>query len=74
MQAMHDILYHQTDLDSYDHKKFPGPVPRSFVGPLLVSGMASMLASVLTWRMLPKLMVQYVRKLECPGQRDGIKE
>lgn len=60
VQATHDILYHQTDLASYDHKMFPGPVPRSFVGPLILAGASSTLASILTWRMLPKLLVHYV--------------
>eukprot|EP01138_Halocafeteria_seosinensis_P006634 gb/GECG01006782.1/.p1 GENE.gb/GECG01006782.1/~~gb/GECG01006782.1/.p1 ORF type:complete len:709 (+),score=48.80 gb/GECG01006782.1/:1-2127(+) len=66
MQATHDILYHQTDLASYDHNDFPGPVPRSFVGPLIMAGASSMLASILTWRMLPKLLVHYVVRL-CIG-------
>ncbi|KAJ2492047.1 alpha-1,6- mannosyltransferase [Coemansia sp. RSA 2050] len=40
MQAVHDILKWGSVNSRYDHLSFPGVVPRSFVGPLLVSALA----------------------------------
>ncbi|KAN0063020.1 Dol-P-Man:Man(7)GlcNAc(2)-PP-Dol alpha-1,6-mannosyltransferase [Thecaphora frezii] len=40
IQAVHDILAHGTfsaSLPHYDHQRFPGAVPRSFIGPLLLA-------------------------------------
>lgn len=37
MQAIHDLLTFQTSLGDYDHLQFPGVVPRTFIGAILVS-------------------------------------
>lgn len=41
MQAVHDLIFldwsQNSITEQWDHKEFPGVVPRSFVGPLIIS-------------------------------------
>ncbi|VDP12854.1 unnamed protein product [Soboliphyme baturini] len=34
IQAVHDLLFYGTNITEYDHREFPGVVPRSFIGAL----------------------------------------
>lgn len=37
LQATHDLYYHGSDLEHFDHLQYPGVVPRTFVGPLILA-------------------------------------
>ncbi|KAI6656904.1 hypothetical protein LOD99_16206 [Oopsacas minuta] len=37
IQAVHDLIFYSwSDLEAFDHLEFPGVVPRSFIGPLIL--------------------------------------
>ncbi|KAM7472025.1 hypothetical protein LguiA_010208 [Lonicera macranthoides] len=55
IQAMHDISYHRHHIENYDHLEFSGVVPRTFLGAMLVSLLASPLTVAMSLLHLPKL-------------------
>ncbi|XP_054921762.1 dol-P-Man:Man(7)GlcNAc(2)-PP-Dol alpha-1,6-mannosyltransferase isoform X2 [Dermacentor andersoni] len=60
LQAIHDIIYHRTNISNYDHLEFPGVVPRSFVGPLMVALFAGPWVAVSTLMGLERIVAQFV--------------
>ncbi|KAK9480083.1 Alg9-like mannosyltransferase family-domain-containing protein [Lipomyces japonicus] len=58
LHAIHDILMHGSDIYSYDHFEFPGVVPRTFIGAIVISLLAKPVQLLAPWT--SKFALQYI--------------
>lgn len=60
IQAIHDVIFHGSQLELYDHVEFPGAVPRTFFGALIVGGITKLFQMLIS--IDNKLSIQIVAR------------
>lgn len=60
IQAIHDVIHETSNVDSYDHLQFPGVVPRTFIGPLVLGALSSPGVLIMRTLSFDKLYEQYL--------------
>jgi alpha-1,6-mannosyltransferase len=67
VQAIHDLLFHRTNLSQYDHHEFPGVVPRTFTGPIVLSSILLPLVPIFHWFDVQKYWMLFTARVLLGG-------
>lgn len=63
MQAIHDLLNYHVRIQEYDHLQFPGVVPRTFLGAIVVAGISIPFNLIMLTFSLPGLYHQILVRM-----------